>query len=320
MSADPITIVISCMIFGGVLMMVFGIAHLLGVTGAHVEAAIKRRLQTLTSGADPKEVLRLLRRQRDNRGLGRLPILRHWPALVRQAGLAYRPDQLLMVLCFGTAILAFLLSSFFGWFFASILSGLIGIVIPVLALQLRRSRRRSELSKQLPDAIDLMVQSLRAGHPINPAFQIIAREMSDPICGELGIVADAISYGDDLTTAIDEMAARIGLEDFNYLAVAITIQHSTGGNLTTVLESLASVIRDRFAMDRKIKALSAEGRITARVVSLVPIALAAFLHLTTPSYYAEVADDPLFMPLIGIGILLTVANALALRQQVKFHI
>ncbi len=320
MSADPITIAVSCMIFCGVLLMVFSVAQLLGITGVQVEEAIKRRLQTLTSGADPKEVLRLLRRRRDHRGLGRLPILRRWPTLVRQAGLAYRPDHLLFIMCLLTAILSFLLSSLFGWLLASIMSGLIGVVIPVLMLQLRRSRRRAELSKQLPDAIDLMVQSLRAGHPINPAFQVIAREMSDPIAGELGIVADAISYGDDLTTAIDEMAARIGLEDFNYLAVAITIQHSTGGNLTTVLESLASVIRDRFAMDRKIKALSAEGRITALVVSFVPIALAAFLHLTTPSYYAEVADDPLFIPLFGIGILLTIANALALRQQVRFHI
>ncbi len=320
MSEPVMTMMLLCLIFGGVLMIVFGLAHLLGVTGDHAEDTIKRRLQTLTSGADPKAMLRLLRRQSDTQGLGCLPLVRRWPALVRQAGLTHRPDHLLLGLCLVTVTLAFLLMALFGWLFASVLAGAVGIVAPILFLQIRRSRRRSELSKQLPDAIDLMVQSLRAGHPINPAFQVIAREMSDPICSELAVVSDAISYGDDLTTAIDEMATRIGLEDFNYLAVAITIQHSTGGNLATVLESLARVIRDRFAMERKIKALSAEGRITALVVSIVPIALVCFLHLTTPSYYADVADDPLFMPLLGLGILLTLLNALALRHQVKFHV
>ena len=319
MSATLTTIIVQCSIFGGILMIVIGLAYFFGVTGDHVEEAIKRRLQTLTSGADPKAVLRLLRRQRHAQGLGSIPILRQWPVLVRQAGLAQQPDHLLLVLGVGTLILTVLLAGVFGWIFAAALSMLLGVFTPIIVLQVRRSRRRTELSKQLPDAIDLMVQSLRAGHPINPAFQIIAREMSDPISSELGIVADAISYGDDLTTAIDEMATRIGLEDFNYLAVAITIQHSTGGNLATVLESLAAVIRDRFAMERKIRALSAEGKITAMVVSLVPLAIAAFLHLTTPSYYADVADDPLFYPLLGIGFFLTGANALALRRQVKFQ-
>ena len=320
MSESVATMIVQCLIFGGVLMIVFGLAHLLGVVGNHVEMDIRRRLQALTSGADPQSVLRLLRRQQEVQGLGNVPILRYWPALVLQAGLSRRPDHLLIFMGLGTVTLATFMVPLLGWVTAVFASCLVGIGFPILVLQIRRSRRRSELSKQLPEAIDLMVQSLRAGHPINPAFQIIANEMADPISGELGIVANAISYGDDLTTAIDDMATRIGLEDFNYLAVAITIQNSTGGNLATVLESLARVIRDRFAMERKIKALSAEGRITAVVVSIVPIALAAFLHLTTPSYYADVANDPLFLPLLGMGILLTFANALALRHQVKFHV
>lgn len=320
MSESIPMIVVQCFIFGGVLTAVVGMAHLLGITGNQVDVAIKRRLQTLTSGADPKAVLRLLRRQSEVRGLGSVPLLRYWPPLVMQAGLAKRPDHLLIFMGLGALALMAFLTPLIGWIFAGSLASFAGIVVPILVLQLQRSRRRSELSKQLPEAIDLMVQSLRAGHPINPAFHIIAREMPDPIRTELGIVADAISYGDDLTAAVDEMATRIELEDFNYLAVAITIQHSTGGNLATVLESLARVVRDRFAMERKIKALSAEGRITAIVVSIVPIALAAFLHLTTPSYYADVADDPLFIPLLSLGILLTLANALALRHQVRFHV
>ncbi|MDH3664028.1 MAG: type II secretion system F family protein, partial [Alphaproteobacteria bacterium] len=231
------------MIFFGVLMIVLGAAHALGVTGSNIEQAIKRRLQALTSGADPEMVLRLLRRKQESNGFGKLPGLRHWPKLVRQAGLNWKPEHLIVLLSLGVTLLVFSLTPLFGWALALLTALTIGGVLPVLMLQFRRARRRTELSKQLPDAIDLMVQSLRAGHPINPAFNAIAQEMPDPIGGELGLVADAISYGDDLATAIDEMAQRIGLEDFNYLAVAITIQHSTGGNLASVLESLAGVIR-----------------------------------------------------------------------------
>lgn len=318
MMSDTAWLIANVMLFFGVLMVVLGAAQMFGLTGNTIEHAIKRRLQALTSGADPEAVLRLLRRKQESDGFGRIPGLRFWPSLVRQAGLTWKPEHLLCLLALTVLILAVLFSTFLAWLLAFTLAATLGGVLPVFMLQLRRARRRAELSKQLPDAIDLMVQSLRAGHPINPAFNAIAREMPDPIATELGLVADAISYGDDLATAIDEMAKRIGLEDYNYLAVAITIQHSTGGNLATVLESLARVIRDRFAMERKIKALSAEGRITAIVVSSVPIALAAFLHISTPNYYAEVAEDPLFMPLLGLGILLTIANAVTLRAQVKF--
>jgi tight adherence protein B len=196
----------------------------------------------------------------------------------------------------------------------------VGLLLPIQILRMRRDRRRAELTRQLPDAIDLMVQSLRVGRPLSAAFQVITREMPDPIATELETVADAVTYGDSLTMAMDDIAVRVGAEEFYYVAVAINIQHSTGGNLASVLETLSRVIRDRFAMERKVVALSAEGRITALVVSVVPLFLAGFLHLTTPSYYGEVADDRLFKPLLVVGMLLTVVNAVALRRLVRFHI
>lgn len=315
---DMAWLIANIMIFFGVLIIVLGGAQILGITSNDVEQAIKRRLQALSSGADPETVLRLLRRRRESDGFGRLPGLRNWPALVRQAGIGMKPEHLITMMGMSATLLTMLLSFLVSLPLAGLVASILCLILPFIMLQVWRARRRIELSKQLPDAIDLMVQSLRAGHPINPAFNAIAREMPDPIATELGLVADAISYGDDLATAVDEMARRISLEDFNYLAVAITIQHSTGGNLASVLESLGRVIRDRFAMERKIKALSAEGRITAIVVSSVPVALSGFLHLSSPHYYAEVADDPLFAPLLGLGALLTLVNAVALRRQVRF--
>lgn len=306
-------------IFLGVLLAAEGLFQILGLRGDDGSRAINRRLRMLGSGADPEDVLRLLRRKQEPEGFDRLYLLKHWPALLRQSGFGVSPSVGLAIL-FGWAALVFLAVSLeMSLLIAAGAALLIGLLIPLQILRMTRDYRVNRLSQQMPDTIDLMVRSLRAGHPLNAAFQVIAREMPDPIGSEFGAVADAITYGDDLPTALAEMAARVGSEDVDYLAVAVSLQHGTGGNLAAVLQTLSQVIRERFAMRRKIKALSAEGRITAIVVSLVPAALATIVHLATPDYYGEVWNDPMFMPLAGTGIALMVMNALVLRKMVRFH-
>jgi tight adherence protein B len=307
-------------VFVGVLLALHGVVRLFGQSGEQAEVAINRRLRKLATGADPKEVLRLLRRQPAPEGLDRIPLIRYWPTLVAQSAINMRADLLAGVMAAAFVLTGLLLSFRFPLLVALAGASGVGLLLPIQILRMRRDRRRAELTRQLPDAIDLTVQSLRVGHPLSAAFQVITREMPDPIATELETVADAVTYGDSLTMAMDDLAVRVGAEEFYYVAVAINIQHSTGGNLASVLETLSRVIRDRFAMEPKVVALSAEGRITALVVSVVPLFLAGFLHLTTPSYYGEVADDPLFKPLLVVGMLLTVVNAVALRRLVRFHI
>jgi tight adherence protein B len=305
-------------LFIGVLLIFDGIMQV--ASRGKGEDTVNRRLRMLASGADPEEVLRLLRRRRQVNGLERFPVLREWQPLVIQSGLAIDPNRLLMIVVASTAGL-------FVLFLALGLAGLtalpmalmMGVVLPVMVLVQVRSRRAREIARQLPEGIDLMVRSLRAGHPLNTAFQVIAREMQDPLGSEMGIVADAITYGDDLTDAVLAFADRVGVEDARYLAVAINIQAGTGGNLARVLEALAQAIRNRFAMMRKIKALSAEGRLTAMIVSAVPFLIYFALNALSPAYYGDVADDPLYMPFLATGAVLTTINALILRRLVRFH-
>jgi tight adherence protein B len=305
-------------LFIGVLLIFDGIMQV--ASRGKGEETVNRRLRMLASGADPEEVLRLLRRRRQVNGLERFPVLREWQPLVIQSGLAIDPNRLLMIVVASTAGL-------FALFLALGLAGLtalpmalmMGVVLPVMVLVQVRSRRAREIARQLPEGIDLMVRSLRAGHPLNTAFQVIAREMQDPLGSEMGIVADAITYGDDLTDAVLAFADRVGVEDARYLAVAINIQAGTGGNLARVLEALAQVIRNRFAMMRKIKALSAEGRLTAMIVSAVPFLIFFALNALSPAYYGDVADDPLYAPFLATGAVLTTINALILRRLVRFH-
>lgn len=306
-------------LFVGVLLVLDGVAQLV-FRSDEGEAAVNRRLRMLASGSDPEEVLQLLRRRRQATGLERIPGLLWWQSLVLQSGVTIKPDRLLTYL--GLATLGFL--SVFTLLGINLVVGLpvalaVGLGVPVAALAHLRSRRALAITRQLPDCIDLMVRSLRAGHPLNASFQVIAREMPDPIGSEMGIVADAITYGDDLTDAVLDFAERVAVEDARYLAVAINIQAGTGGNLARVLEQLSQVIRNRFAMQRKIKALSAEGRITAVIVSAVPPIIFAALNLIAPTYYGDVVDDPLYLPFLAIGVVLTVINAVVLRRLVNFH-
>jgi tight adherence protein B len=304
-------------IFLGVLIAIEGVAQLLG--GDATERAVNRRLRMLASGVDPEEVLALLRRQPEQHFLSRVPWLDAVPRLVTQSGVSWRPNTVVVALAAAMVALAVLAGRFVPWPVALVAGIVLGGAVPLFLLSVRRSRRLNAVDGQLPDTIDLMVRSLRAGHPLNTSFQVIAREMSDPIGTEMGIVADGITYGEALPDAVDAMARRVGSADLDYLAVAVKIQHGTGGNLAAVMETLSRVIRERSAMRRKIRALSAEGRITAIVVSAIPPVLAGFIHLTTPSFYGDVADDPLFLPMIMAGIVLTLLNAIILRRLVNFH-
>ena len=315
----PELMVLYAALFIGVLLAFDGVLQFFS-RGKGGEEAINRRLRMLASGADPEEVLNLLRRRRRADGLERIPGLREWQTLVIQSGIAMEAGRLLTLLLLGTAGLSLILMLLgFPGLTALTLALLLGIALPVTVLVQIRSRRANRIARQLPDGIDLMVRSLRAGHPLNAAFQVIAREMPDPLGSEMGIVADAITYGDDLTDAVTAFADRVGIEDARYLAVAINIQAGTGGNLAHVLEALAGVIRERFAMLRKIKALSAEGRLTAMIVSVVPLVIYVSLNLISPTYYGDVADDPLYTPFLATGLVLTVLNAIVLRRLVRFH-
>ncbi|MCC2663484.1 MAG: hypothetical protein K0S35_1406 [Geminicoccaceae bacterium] len=270
-------------LFIGVLLIFDGIMQV--AARGKGEETVNRRLRMLASGADPEEVLRLLRRRRQVNGLERFPVLREWQPLVIQSGLAIDPNRLLMIVVASTAgLFVLFLALGFAGLTALPMALMMGVVLPVMVLVQVRSRRAREIARQLPEGIDLMVRSLRAGHPLNTAFQVIAREMPDPLGSEMGIVADAITYGDDLTDAVLAFADRVGVEDARYLAVAINIQAGTGGNLARVLEALAQVIRNRFAMMRKIKALSAEGRLTAMIVSAVPFLIYFALNALSPAY------------------------------------
>ena len=166
-------------------------------------------------------------------------------------------------------------------------------VLPYMVLRWLRSRRQGKFAGQFPDALDIIVRSLRAGHPVPVAVNMVGREMGDPIGSEFGIVTDEITYGADLETAMRNLYARIGSDDLPLFVTAVAIQGSTGGNLGEILQNLSGVIRQRFKMRRKIRALAAEGRASAMILSALPIGMFFIILWLVPDFYGSVWDVPL---------------------------
>ena len=177
------------------------------------------------------------------------------------------------------------------------------IGIPLIILGRLAERRRARMEQQFPVALDVFTRSLRAGHPIASAVQLVSEEMPDPIGSEFGLVSDEIAYGAELSDALFAMAERWGLEDMRMFVVSISVQNETGGNLAEILENLSRVIRDRASMFMMVRALSSEGRMTGWLLTALPVLAFCGLLLVNPGFYFDVAGDPIFM--IGFpGLLL----------------
>ena len=187
--------------------------------------------------------------------------------------------------------------------------------LSLLFLEMRRQKRMTECTEQLPDALDVVVRGVRVGYPLPTALNLVARELPDPIGAEFAITSDEISFGQDVRTAVENLYRRIGHEDLQFFVVAINVQNQTGGNLAEVLSRLSRLLRTRSKLRLKIRSLSAEGRISAVVLSVMPFILFGGISLISPSYFGEIRNDPLVMPALIYGaISLLIGNVLMYRM------
>jgi tight adherence protein B len=265
-------------------------AYLLFYSTATYRKRINRRLSLLNGNNNRENVLVQLRRERGLTATGdlRLP-LAALNRLVLQSGVSIGLSRIALLCTFGMLGLFGTMVIARGSFGEAILATLAGgVVLPYLGLRMLRSRRQKAFGAQFPDAIDIIVRSLRAGHPVPIAVNMVAREMKDPIGSEFGIVSDEITYGADLETAMRNLYFRLGQDDLPLFVTAVAIQGSTGGNLGEILENLSAVIRQRFKMRRKIKALAAEARASAMILSALPIGVFAIILTIAPDFYGSV--------------------------------
>lgn len=199
-------------------------------------------------------------------------------------------------------------------------AGVLGTFLPLMALQFKANRTRKKMEDQFPVALDVFVRGLRAGHPIAAALDLLTVEMTDPIGSEFGTVVDEVTYGAELRDALQAMADRWDLDDMRMFVVSLSVQSETGGNLAEILDNLSKVIRDRHTMMLKVRALSSEGRMTAVMLTALPVLAFTGLFLMSPQFYLDVADDPAFVPGFVTLIIMYLVGFFWIRRMVDLKV
>jgi tight adherence protein B len=290
--------------------------YLLCFNGATYRNNVNRRLKLLKDQPDRESILIQLRRERGLTSSGNYSLKSvNFNQLVLQSGLTVGIGRLAAFVGIG-AVVAFMATVIVrGSVIQALLVALFcGLVLPILVLRLLRKRRQKAFGAQFPDGLDMIVRSLRAGHPVPVAISMVAREMRDPIGSEFGIVADEITYGADLEAGLRSLYFRVGQDDLPLFVTAVAIQGTTGGNLGEILQNLSTVIRERFKMRRKIRALAAEARASALILSSLPILMFAVINFVTPEFYASVWDEDITKKALGLaGSWMLVGNFIMYR-------
>lgn len=289
---------------------------------ARQKRTVNRRLKVAEKVDGVSALVMELRKQRGLSAEGKKGERLRWLSdLIVASGLTYEPRRWAMMAA-GAAIGAALvvavpLKQPLFALPAALITGLGG---PLVVLKVKAGQRAKALGFQLPQALDIIVRSLEAGHPVPTAVALVGREMADPVGTEFGMAADEIAYGATLEQAIERMSERCQHPDVDLFAATVRLQAGTGGNLTGLLKLNANTVRERHKMRLKIKAASSEGRASAMILTAAPIVTMAFISMTSPHFYGDVIGEPFVkFGLTGIGAWLFIGN-LVMRRMIDMRI
>lgn len=312
-SATPI---IYGLIFVAVLLLVEGIYLLVFGKSISLNNRVNRRLEMLDKGQRREQVLEQLRKEATQHSNAQgIPLYALLASKAQKANIAFSPVALIgvMVLVSFVAFLGLTLGTAASTPVRAALAVLMGVGGVYFWINGKANKRLKLAEEQLPDAVELMVRSLRVGHPFASAIQAVAKEIPDPLGTEFGIIADEAAYGRNVVDCLRDLAERLDMQDLRFLAVAVSIQQTSGGNLAEVLEGLAKVIRSRFRLFRRVRAITAEPKWSGVFLSGFPIAVLVVIQVISPNYYDGVKDTPSFIPAALIVFALLGANMLFMK-------
>jgi tight adherence protein B len=316
-----------------VFLSVFAVLALLMLAGG--AGASQRAKQTLsnlesalaTMSSESRDSIVDLRK---NELLSAVPWLNRWlenvefvprlRLLLKQADLNWTAGRLLLmsIACF--AIPAFLIYKRTEALALSLLLGLVIGYAPVGYVLSKRRRRFNAFEQGLPEALDLMVGAIRAGHSLIAAIRLVANESPEPIGGEFRICFDEQNYGLELRNALENLATRVPLQDLRIVATAILIQKESGGNLAEVLDKTSQIIRDRFRLKRQVRVHTAQGRMTGWILTFLPVALGVLLYLINPETMSILWKHPSGRKLLYSAACMTLAGGAIIRKIVNMEV
>ncbi len=263
---------------------------------------------------------RLSRHARVDEWLRQVPGIHALDKWLQQSGTGWSVGRLLMntgIVFAAGFLLSLLLLSLLS---VALIVGALCAVGPLAIIWSRREERLITLEKQLPEAADLVSRSLKAGHALPSTLTMLADEMPDPIAAEFRIVSDEINYGLPMSEALQRLAERVPLTDLRYMVVAILIQREAGGNLAEIMSNVSLLVRQRLKLLGDIRTMSAEGRLSAWILCLLPVVIAGLFFLLSPDYLKQFIDDPAGPMMLGASALMMLFGVLWMRQLIRIRV
>lgn len=255
-----------------------------------------------------------------NRWLLKIEIAPRLRTLIYQANLKWTTGTLLLMSAICFAIPAYLIYLRSGSGIASWLIGFVLGLAPLAFVLHKRNKRFGKFEQELPDALDLMVNGLRAGHSLVAALGLVSRECPDPIGAEFRICFDEQNYGLELRTAMENLVSRVPLQDLRIVITAILIQKESGGNLAEVLDKAAQTIRERFRLKRQVQVHTAQGRMTGWILTFLPVVLGFLLYMINPESMSLLWKRPIGLKLLYTSATMTFVGGLIIRKIVNMEV
>ena len=314
-------------LFAAVILLIEGVYLWWSSTHGKAAQRIARRLQVMSGGMGRSgERISILKQRRFSahdgfdRLLHRITPLQRIDALLVQAGSTLTVERFL-----GCSLVAFLLVLVASMRWPLPLGLRLLLVLPALAIpyflvRRARTRRLGRIEHQLPDAADFIARALRAGHSFTNVLQIVGNELPEPLSSEFRMAREEINYGVPMAEALHNMAARIPLTDLRYLIIAVLIQRESGGNLAEILGNISIIIRSRLRLLAQVRVLSAEGRMSAWILGLLPFGVMLVLTLINPDYVSLLWTDPSGVRLLWYAAGMILFGVVWLRKVIRIRI
>jgi len=252
--------------------------------------------------------------------LYKFKLIRKLDAFIDKAGLKI-DVKLFLLIMFTTSIMFF----FFGMLLQrgislSILLMVLGALVPLVFLNIRRTKRTEQFTEQFPNGLDMISRSLKAGHSLVAALEMVGNEMSEPVAGLFKTAYEEQSLGLPLKDALANMVSRVGTPDLRFFVTSINIYRNIGGNLSEILEKLAHTIRERIKIRRQVRVYTAQARVSGYVLAALPIFVAVFFYIMAPDYIGELFKSQLGRYLVVAAIVAQISGFLVIRKIINIRI
>lgn len=232
-----------------------------------------------------------------------------------------KPLGFFVLLSLLLAIVGFLIGSsiLFDYLLSIPLAVCLGIM-PFFYIYSKKRRRMRKFERQFPDAMDLIARALRAGHAFSSGLKMVAEEFDDPIGTEFGRTLNEINFGVGVAEALQKLANRVDCPDIGFFVISVILQRETGGNLAEILENIARLIRERFKLHGHVRTLSAEGRLSAIVLVVLPFLVAFYIYLVNPEYIKLLIEDPMGKIMALFALIMMIAGIFAIKRLIAIKV